>query len=77
MRSLFEFCASLDARNVRYDLAIERDDAVMVRLVVPGQYLEVEFFQDGSIEIEHFESQGVDAASDQDLDEVLSFFGSD
>lgn len=47
----------LDSENVRYDLLRVRD-ALMVSLSVPGERWEIEFFDDGSIEVERFRSTG-------------------
>jgi hypothetical protein len=58
MDTLFEFCAALDRLRVRYGLQIVRDEAVMVTVLVPGQYLEIERFAGGSVEIERFVSLG-------------------
>jgi hypothetical protein len=74
MEKLFEFCSALDALHVRYGVLVARDDAVMVTLVVPGQYVEVEFFSDGSVEIERFVSQGVEEASDEELRRLIEAF---
>ena len=76
MEKLFGFCAALDRLNVRYGMQVVRDQAVMVTLVVPGRYFEIEFFVDGSVEIERFVSEGVDVASDSDLDDVLAILNS-
>jgi hypothetical protein len=49
-----------------------RDEVLMVTLMPPGRYLEVEFFNDGRIEIERFVTQGVDQATRSDLESILS-----
>jgi hypothetical protein len=59
-----QFCGSLSAHQVRYHLDVVRDGAITVSLAVPGQRWEVEFFDDGSIELERFESLGVDGCAD-------------
>jgi hypothetical protein len=74
MERLLEFCNALNALHVRYGVGVARDDAVMVTVVIPGQYIEVEFFRDGSVEIERFLSQGVEEASDAAIEEVLRAF---
>jgi hypothetical protein len=76
MANPFEFCARLDGLGVRYDMEIARPEAVMVTLVIPGEYLEIEFFADGNVEVERFRSQGVDGASDADLDAVIAALSS-
>jgi hypothetical protein len=74
MEKLFNFCNMLETLHVRYGVLIARDDAVMVTVVIPGQYIEVEFFNDGSVEIERFVSQGVEAGSDAELEAVIESF---
>lgn len=74
MEKLFHFCDALDTLHVRYGVLIARDDAVMVTVVSPGQYIDVEFFNDGSVEIERFLSRGVEAGSDADLEGVIEAF---
>lgn len=76
MKKLFQFCDALDRLHVRYGMLAARDDAVMVTVVVPGQYVEIEFFTDGSVEIERFLSQGVEEASDAQLEELIKAFPS-
>ncbi len=76
MEKLFEFCTALDRLHARYGVFVARDDAVMVTLVVPGQYVEVEFFSDGSVEIERFLSQGVECASGVELERLIEAFRS-
>jgi len=76
MEKLFEFCSALDRLHVRYGVLITRDDAVTVTVVVPGEYVEVEFFSDGSVEMERFLSQGVGGASDGDLERLIEAFRS-
>lgn len=55
---LLRFLKELDARSIAYTLACNRDEAIMVTLAVPGERWEVEFLDDGTIEIERFRSDG-------------------
>ena len=48
----------LDQDNIQYTLASHRDGAIMVLIPVPGERWEVEFFEDGSVEVERFISNG-------------------
>jgi hypothetical protein len=66
------FLAELDKRHIQHDLLIVRPEALMVSVAVPGERLEIEFFDDGHVELERFESLGVD---DHDFTppEVLSY----
>lgn len=54
---LFEFLNELDNRKIFYRLNKVRE-AVMVEVAVPGERWEIEFFEDGSIEIEKFKTIG-------------------
>jgi hypothetical protein len=40
-------------------MLIARDDAIMVSVAVPGERWEIEFYDDETIELERFVSQGV------------------
>lgn len=55
---LLAFLARLDSTKITYRLAHYRDDALMVLVSVPGEWWEIEFLADGSIEIEKFRSDG-------------------
>jgi hypothetical protein len=60
VEELFAACLAPHERGVRYDLDVTRPEAVMLRLVLPGEYWEIEFFADGRIGRERLVSQGVD-----------------
>ena len=53
-------CRALDEHGIRYDLSVARPEAVMMSIVLPGEYWEIEFFADGTVERERFVSQGVE-----------------
>jgi len=55
---LLAFATRLDSDHIPYSLSVERANAVMVTVAVPGQRWEVEFMADGSIEVEKFTSDG-------------------
>jgi hypothetical protein len=74
MEKLFAFCAALDERRASYEVRVVRAGAVMVSVMLPGQYLEIEFLDDGSVEIERFVSQGVAGVENDDLDGVIAAF---
>jgi len=57
MQQLLSFLNDLDERNIYYRLNKVRD-SIMVEIAIPGQRWEVEFMDDGSIEIEKFVSNG-------------------
>ncbi|MGO9559434.1 MAG: hypothetical protein ACLPYW_10140 [Acidimicrobiales bacterium] len=58
-----ELCRELDARRVPYVLNFARPEALMVSVAIPGERWELEFFEDGHIELERFVSTGVEADS--------------
>jgi hypothetical protein len=47
-------------------------EAIMVTVNVPGNRYEVEFFEDGHVEVERFTSSG-DIYGEEELVEILSF----
>jgi hypothetical protein len=48
---LLDFLHRLDTEKIQYRLDCDRD-AVMVVLVAPNKYYEVEFFEDGRVELQ-------------------------
>ena len=64
--TLFAFLQALEDRKIHFELGRHREDTVMVKAAVPGERWEVEFFEDGNIEVEVFRSvweglEGVEA----------------
>lgn len=55
---LTTFLKHLEAVHLFYTLASHRDHAIMVLVTVPGERWEIDFFADGSIEVERFISNG-------------------
>jgi hypothetical protein len=70
---LLSFLNRLDKAKISYSLEHNRDETIMVLVVVPGQRWEIEYFVDGSIEIEKFISEGV-KGDDGTLEELFSKF---
>jgi hypothetical protein len=68
-----DFCRELEQRHIIYELRIVRDEALMLSVAVPGERWEIEFFDDGRIELERFVSQGVVEAPEA-LAELLAWF---
>lgn len=58
LSKVLAFLAELEAQHIWYRLEHVRD-SIMVVISVPGERWEVEFFEDGQIEIERFHSTGV------------------
>lgn len=57
MEKLLNFLQRLEEAKIYYQLNKYRE-AVMVEISVPGEKWEVEFFEDGHLEIEKFISDG-------------------
>jgi hypothetical protein len=57
-RALLTLLQRLDKAKISYQLRHSRSDAIMVVAFAPGQYWEIEFLQDGDIDIERFRSDG-------------------
>jgi hypothetical protein len=55
---LLSFLNDLRGAKIEYRLNHNRDDAIMVEIAVPGERWEVEFMEDGSVEVEIFKSDG-------------------
>ena|SRR6266545_4463019 len=55
---LISFLPDLENREISYTLTHNRDEAITVSVAVPGERWEVEFLDDGSIEVERFVSNG-------------------
>lgn len=51
---LLGFLCKLERHKIAYRLEHNRAEALMVLIAVPGERWEVEFFEDGLIEIERF-----------------------
>lgn len=55
---LHEFLLLLEEKDRWYQLDHIREDAIMVTTAVPGERWEIEFFEDGHVEVEVFKSDG-------------------
>jgi len=53
---LLQFLCRLEKHTLHYRLEHNSDEALMVLVAVPGERWEIEFFEDGAIEIERFGS---------------------
>ena len=55
---LLHFLTKLEQSKISYSLAHHREETVMVMAAIPGERWEIEFFADGSVEVERFGSKG-------------------
>ena len=72
--TLFGFLDELDRVKIHFDLARHREDTVMVKIAVPGERWEVEFFEDGTVEVETFRSVGDGLEGPEALDRLFREF---
>ena len=68
---MLDFLRKLRELKLAFDLRHSRDDAIMVEVNVPGERWEVEFLEDGDIDVEVFRSGGV-IDDESALDKLLA-----
>lgn len=73
MDKLIDFLNTLEERKIYYRLN-KVSDNILVEITVPGQRWEVEFFRDGSVQIEKFLSEG-HIRDEVALEELFNVFG--
>ncbi|MCL2451106.1 MAG: hypothetical protein FWD17_19340 [Polyangiaceae bacterium] len=56
--NLFVWMDRLTLANIHFTMGTSRDNAVMLKVTVPGERWEVEFFPDGEVEVERYRSTG-------------------
>jgi hypothetical protein len=74
LTKLLEFLERLDKEHIAFTLKYARADTMMVLVCVPGEYWEVEFFEDGHVEVEVYHTRaGVE--SEEALTELFELHG--
>ena len=73
-QKLNDFLNELEERKIFYKLSKVRSEAIMVEIAVPGERWEVEFMDDGSIEIEKFISDGGVCYDEKELKNLFEEF---
>lgn len=58
LNNVLTFLNKLEEGKLYFTLCRSRPEAIMVKVEVPGEYWEVEFFPDGNVEVERFKSNG-------------------
>lgn len=53
LRELITFLNKLEDNNIFYKLSKVRKEAIMVEATIPGQRWEIEFMEDGTVEVEN------------------------
>ena len=57
LKKMLSFLNKLEKKSIYYKLNKVRDEAIMVEVAVPGQRWEIEFLDDGSVDVEKFISE--------------------
>ncbi|NRF96276.1 hypothetical protein HQN89_36530 [Paenibacillus frigoriresistens] len=70
LRDLISFLNKLEDKHIFYKLSKIRNEAILVEVAVPGQRWEIEFMDDGTVEVEKFISDG----EYYDVNELESLF---
>lgn len=76
LRTLLALLRRMDEAKIHYDLACFREEAIMIRVAVPGERWEIELVDDGNAfhwEIERFVSDGT-MQDESALDELFARF---
>ncbi|MGZ8843376.1 MAG: hypothetical protein ACXW18_06915 [Pyrinomonadaceae bacterium] len=68
---LTAFLTELEGRQISYTLSHNRDEAIMINVAAPGERWEIEFLEDGSVEVERFISNGA-VDSEETLRELFA-----
>jgi hypothetical protein len=69
--NLLAFLRRLEEARIPYTIRHSRADAVMVEIVVPGERWEVDFLEDGDVDVEIFRSVGGVQAANGLLDQLI------
>ena len=65
------FLTDLERCKISYTFVYNRDEAIMVNVAAPGERWEVEFLDDGSVEVERFVSNG-EISGDEMLSQLFA-----
>ncbi|HMN16512.1 MAG: hypothetical protein HND40_08200 [Ignavibacteriota bacterium] len=58
MKELISFLNKLEGKKMFYYLSKIRNESILIEVTVPGQKWEIEFMENGDVEIEKFLSDG-------------------
>ncbi|KGK81152.1 hypothetical protein [Clostridium sp. HMP27] len=73
LKDINKFLNTLEENQIFYRLSKIRPESIMVEVAVPGQRWEIEFMDDGAIEIEKFISDGT-IYGDEELQVLIDEF---
>lgn len=71
--SVADFCQTLVRNGIRYHMDVCSDYAIMVTVAVPGERWEIEFMENGEVQIERFVSEGVEDC-EKPLEALLEWY---
>lgn len=74
LSALLDFLDRLEQHGISYRLEHNRSEAIMVLIAVPGERWEVEFMDDGGVEVERFLSSGT-ITGEETLDSLFTVHG--
>lgn len=58
MKRIIEFLNRLEENKIFYSISKIRNESILIEVAVPGERWEIEFMENGEIEIEKFISDG-------------------
>lgn len=58
LKEFIHFLNRLEEKHIFYKLSKVRTESIMVEVAVPGERWEIEFMEDGTVEIEKFIGDG-------------------
>ena len=74
LKKFIYFLNKLEDNHIFYKLSKMRRESIMVEVAVPGQRWEIEFMEDGMVEIEKFIGDG-DFYDGKEIEALFADFG--
>ena len=72
LQALLDFLTALERAKIFFRLERGREETILVRVDVPGERWEVEFFASGEVEVERFGSSGQGSVGGQEAQRLLA-----
>ncbi|MBL8589210.1 MAG: hypothetical protein JNK46_11830 [Methylobacteriaceae bacterium] len=74
---LWALSRRLTEAGVSHETVVYRDDAVSIVANTPGRYWEIDFLDDGSVDVEIYESKGVEEKPLEAIEQLIASTGDD